>query len=128
MKKGNKHHQWSRPSDDGFEALQRPPSGGDVGTAMAENDGIVGVWPPDIHPNGTDLRPYKRLAAAVIGQALRDAEHAGSDEARRWLSEDSYTLRFWCQWLGINPHRIRGTGKKVHRGRRERGTLRAWRS
>jgi hypothetical protein len=128
MKKGNKDHQWNRPRSDGFRALQRLPLGKVVGTAVAEDDGIVGVWPPDVHPNGTDLRPYKRLAAAVIGQALLDAEHPGSDEARRWLSEDSYTLRFWCQWLGISSHRLRGTAKSGRRGKRERGTLRAWRS
>ncbi len=96
---------------------------------MSGIEGIVEGHPPDVHPDGTDLRPYKRLATAVIRQALLDAQHRGNDEARRWLSEDSDALRFWCQWLGINPDWVQGTaGRKAPPGRKERGTLRAYRS
>lgn len=114
-----------------FPALRRLPAGESEGTDPADHDGTVGVCPPDVHPDGTDLRPYKRLAAAVIHQALLDAQHQRSDEARRWLSEESYALRFWCLWLGINPEWVRGagkTGKRGRRGSRARGTVRALKS
>lgn len=129
--KGSRNHRQlghqggngSGGSRDGLGSFRRPPSGE---TLILDGDGILELHPPDVHPDGTDLRPYKRLAAAVIQQALLDAQRHGSDEARRWLSEDSDSLRFWCQWLGIDPDWVHGTGSKVHRGRRERGTLRAW--
>lgn len=47
----------------------KPPSGEAV---MSASDGILELSPPDVHPDGTDLRCYKRLAAAVIRQALLD--------------------------------------------------------
>ena len=73
---------------------------------MNENDWIRGDRLPDVLPDGTDLRPYKRLAAAVIEQAVLDAVQNGSTEARKWLSADSDGLRFWCQWLGIHPNLV----------------------
>lgn len=94
---------------------------------MPASDETLELNPPDVHPDGTDLRPYKRLAAAVIRQALLDVQHQGHDEARRWLSGDSDSLRFWCQWLGIKPDWVRGTGRKVHRGSGRKGMLRACR-
>lgn len=120
MKRRGKHRQSDYPS--GF---QRPWPGK---TVTPEKDGVAEIRPPDVHPDGTDLRPYKRLAAAVIQQAFLDAQYHGSVEARRWLSEDSDSLRFWCQWLGINLDRVHGTGRGVPRRSKKRGTFRAWAS
>lgn len=81
---------------------------------MAENVSIIAGCPPDVLPDGTDLRPYKRLAAAVIEQALLDAINHGSVEARHWLSADSYSLRFWCQWIGIHPSLLKRITQWAH--------------
>lgn len=86
---------------------------------MIENEWIRGESPPDVLPDGTDLRPYKRLAAAVIEQAVLDAMQNGSNEARKWLSADSYGLQFWCQWLGIHPNLVERIARWSHMTRRK---------
>lgn len=65
-------------------------------------------------PGGTDLRPYKRLAEAVIHLAFVDAQKRGpvSIDARRFLCSESEVLRFWCQWLNVNPDRVRETARQ----------------
>ena len=132
MRRRGKHRQLDHPrghgrgrSEDGFGNFRRPWPGKAV---MPQKDGVAEIRPPDVHPDGTDLRPYKRLAAAVIRQALLDAQYHGNTEARRWLSEDSDSLRFWCQWLGINLDQVHGTGREIPRRSRKRGTIRAWAS
>lgn len=76
------------------------------------------VTVPDVLPDGTDLRPYKRLAAAVIDLALRDAEDKPTSlitiDARRFLSESSPLLKHWCRLANVHP----GGLQKLASGRR----------
>lgn len=75
---------------------------------------------PDVLTDGTDLRPYKRLAAAVLETALRDAQGKSTSlqavEARRFLSENSPLLQHWCRLLGIRPDEV----QKLANGRSRR--------
>lgn len=95
---------------------------------MDDTNWIKGGSPPDVLPDGTDLRPYKRLAAAVIEQAVVDAMQNGSIEARKWLSADSYGLQFWCQWLGIHPNLVERITRWSHSPSRAQDSPRAVRS
>ncbi len=69
---------------------------------------------PDVLPDGTDLKPYKRLAGAVIHLAVVDAQKRGyvSIEARRFLSSESEVLWFWCGWLNVHPDRLREMARR----------------
>jgi hypothetical protein len=56
------------------------------------------------------INPFKRLAAAVISQAVRDATHkVGSDKksATTWLLQDDNGFPFWCNVLGMDPDQTR---------------------
>ncbi len=68
------------------------------------------VHVPDILTDGRDLRPYKRLAAAVLETALRDAQGKSTSlqtiDARRFLVEDSPLLRHWCYLVGVHPAEV----------------------
>jgi hypothetical protein len=62
---------------------------------------------PQIHGR---LNPFKRLAAAVICQAVRDATHMvgrGKESATTWLLYDDDGFRFWCNVLGMDPDQTR---------------------
>lgn len=45
---------------------------------------------------------YRNLGSAVILQAVRDAKKSGfiAEEARRWLTNESEGLHFWCDVAG----------------------------
>ena len=54
--------------------------------------------------------PYKRLAAAVISQAVQDATDELGGKKRSaiaWLFEDDDGFPFWCNVLGVDPDQIR---------------------
>jgi hypothetical protein len=54
--------------------------------------------------------PFRRLAAAVISQAVKDATHQmGSDRksATTWLLQDVDGFPFWCNVLGMDPDQTR---------------------
>jgi hypothetical protein len=56
------------------------------------------------------VSPFKRLAAAVISQAVRDATHqvgSGKESATTWLLHDGDGFPFWCSVLGIDPGQTR---------------------
>jgi hypothetical protein len=56
------------------------------------------------------VSPFKRLAAAVISQAVRDATTQvgrGRISATTWLLQDGDGFPFWCSVLGIDPDQIR---------------------
>ena len=65
---------------------------------------------PDVLPDGTDLKPYKHLAAAVLGAALSDANgrpaSPDTTEARRFLSRKSPLLRHWCRLANISQDQL----------------------
>lgn len=69
---------------------------------------------PDVLPDGTDLKPYKRLAQAVIRLALVDAQKRDSTgiNAQRFLCSESEVLRFWCQWLNVHPDQVRKMARR----------------
>ena len=48
------------------------------------------------------MDPLKKLAGAVIFEALKDAQE-GSQEAREWLSKDESSFPFWCRVYGVFP-------------------------
>jgi hypothetical protein len=61
---------------------------------------------------GIDERtnPYKRLAAAVISQAVQDATNELGSKKRSaitWLLEDDDGFPFWCNVLGVDPDQAR---------------------
>lgn len=68
------------------------------------------AYVPDVLPDGTDLRPYKRLAAAVLRTALTDANGTPSSpytlEARAFLSKNNPLLRHWCRLANVNQNRL----------------------
>ena len=54
--------------------------------------------------------PYKRLAAAVMSQALQDATNEVGSKKRSaitWLLEDDDGFPFWCNVLGVDPDQTR---------------------
>ena len=71
---------------------------------------------PDVLPDGTDLRPYKRLAAAVLDVALSDANSKPAShttiDARRFLSRKSPLLRLWCRLADVDQERLLDFAKK----------------
>ena len=72
------------------------------------------VYVPDVLPDGTDLKPYKRLAEAVIHLAVVDAQKQGSVSigAQRFLCSESEVLWFWCQWLNVHPDWLREMARR----------------
>lgn len=66
---------------------------------------------PDVLTDGTDLRPYKRLAAAVLEAALSDAKGKPNllqtIDARRFLSGNSPLLEHWCRLIDVRPDQLR---------------------
>ncbi|MFQ5990144.1 MAG: hypothetical protein ACE5K9_09540 [Candidatus Methylomirabilales bacterium] len=71
---------------------------------------------PDVLPDGTDLRPYKRLAAAVLDVALSDASSKPASpytiDARRFLSRKSPLLQHWCRLAAVNQEQLLGFARK----------------
>ena len=65
---------------------------------------------PDVLPDGTDLKPYKHLAAAVLEAALSDANGSPASpdrtEARRFLSRKSPLLGHWCRLANISQDQL----------------------
>lgn len=56
----------------------------------------------------TDIDPERRLMAAVIRQAVRDATRSTSGLARRaWRYIHSDGFAADCAWIGIDPDYIR---------------------
>jgi hypothetical protein len=54
--------------------------------------------------------PFKRLAAAVISQAVQDAVNrmgSGKKSATTWLLQDEDGFPFWCNVLGMDPDQTR---------------------
>lgn len=90
---------------------------------------------PDELPDGTDLKPYKRLAAAVLQAALSDANGSPASsrttDARRFLCSNSPLLRHWCWLANVNQDRLldlarrRRWGKNGRNGRSARKTQHA---
>lgn len=71
---------------------------------------------PDVLPDGTDLRPYKRLAAAVLDVALSDANNKSTShytiDARWFLSMKSPLLQHWCRLADVNQERLLDFARK----------------
>lgn len=69
------------------------------------------VHVPDVLADGTDLRPYKRLAVAVLEAALSDAQGNPNSlqaiDAQRFLSGNSPLLEHWCRLIGVHPDQVR---------------------
>lgn len=65
---------------------------------------------PDVLPDGTDMRPYKRLASAVLQVALSDANGTPASphtlDARGFLSRNNSLLRHWCRLASVNQDRL----------------------
>jgi len=58
----------------------------------------------------TRTNPFKRLAAAVIFQAVRDATcqmGTAKKSATTWLLENDDGFRFWCNVRGMDPDQTR---------------------
>lgn len=53
--------------------------------------------------------PERKLAAAVLSEALKDALGFGPDRssARFWLMNDNNRFPFWCSVLGLNSDVVR---------------------
>jgi hypothetical protein len=54
--------------------------------------------------------PFKRLAAAVISQAVQDATNELGSKKRAaitWLVQDDDGFPFWCHVLGMDPDQCR---------------------
>ena len=93
---------------------------------------------PDVLPDGTDMRPYKRLAAAVLQVALSDANGTPASphtlDARGFLSRNNPLLRHWCRLANVNQDRLldlarsrrwcQKDGRNGQRGRKSRYTSR----
>ena len=70
------------------------------------------------------VSPFKRLAAAVISQAVRDATHQvgrGKESATTWLLHDGDGFPFWCSVLGMDPGQSRRELSDLLNPRMERG-------
>jgi len=70
------------------------------------------------------INPYKRLAAAVISQALEDATHELGSKKRSaitWLLQDDDGFPFWCHVLGMAPGQTRQELSNLLASRPERG-------
>jgi hypothetical protein len=62
---------------------------------------------PNIHGR---TNPFKRLAAAVIFQAMKDATcqmGRAKKSATTWLLQNDDGFRFWCNVLGMDPDQTR---------------------
>jgi len=58
----------------------------------------------------TRTNPFKKLAAAVIFQAVRDATcqmGTAKKSATTWLLENDEGFRFWCNVPGMDPDQTR---------------------
>ena len=60
------------------------------------------------------MDPHKKLAAAVIIHALKDAQE-GCQKARRWILEDEFGFPIWCRAYGVCPVRARQRMRKAIR-------------
>ena len=57
-----------------------------------------------------DMRPYRRLAAAVLGKACRDVvsqDPAIAAASAAWLRSDDHLLDLWCALADIAPSVVR---------------------
>lgn len=52
------------------------------------------------------MDPLRKLAAAVLFHALKDAQK-GCPEARQWLLTDDVAFPMWCRAYGVCPGRAR---------------------
>ncbi len=52
------------------------------------------------------MDPLRKLAAAVLFHALKDAQK-GCPEARQWLLTDEVAFPMWCRAYGVCPTRAR---------------------
>ena len=57
---------------------------------------------------------FKKLAAAVILHALKDAQD-GCAEAQDWILQDGFGFPLWCRVYGVCPVRARKGLKKAMR-------------
>lgn len=56
----------------------------------------------------TKVSPYKRLAEAVLIQAIKDAtRHHGSLQANHFLLSDKDMFEFWCDLAELAPEVVR---------------------
>ncbi len=60
------------------------------------------------------MDPLKKLAAAVLFHALKDAQK-GCPEARLWLLQDGFGFPIWCCVYGVCPARARQRMRKALR-------------
>ena len=70
--------------------------------------------------------PFKRLAAAVISQAVEDAtSQVGSKKksAMAWLLQDDDGFPFWCNVLGLDPDQTRQELSNLLASRSEPGEV-----
>ena len=54
----------------------------------------------------TDMDTLRKLAAAVLFHALKDAQK-GCPEARQWILTDDVAFPMWCRAYGVCPVRAR---------------------
>ncbi|MFQ5932673.1 MAG: hypothetical protein ACE5MM_09705 [Nitrospiraceae bacterium] len=83
------------------------------------------VHVPDVLADGTDLRPYKRLAVAVLEAAIQDAKGKPNSlqtiDARRFLSGNSPLLEHWCRLIDVRPDQVRELVNGRERSERRSG-------
>ncbi len=60
------------------------------------------------------MDPLRKLAAAVLFHALKDAQK-GCPEARQWLLRDDVAFPMWCRAYGVCPVRARKGLRKAIR-------------
>lgn len=80
------------------------------------------VHVPDVLADGTDLRPYKRLAVAVLEAAIQDAKGKPNSlqtiDAQRFLSGNSPLLQHWCRLIDVRPDHVRDLANGQERSER----------
>lgn len=79
---------------------------------LHEEDGFDFLFPADDGGEGDErLRPYRRLACAVILQALRDLGRSGAlaGEAMSWffMRDHEPSLRWWCELADTTVEKVR---------------------
>ncbi len=60
----------------------------------------------------TDMDSSGKLAAAIILQALKEAQN-GNQDALQWILEAGTGFSFWCQIYGVDPGPARDCLKKA---------------
>ena len=58
------------------------------------------------------MDPQKKLATAIILQALKDARN-GNQDALQWILEAGPGFSYWCRVYGMDPGRARDCLKKA---------------